>query len=173
MDNTLFSLLFGLNKQIPFLSEFMIFGSEYVIYLTLFLMFILAFRGNIKERKALLITIISLPIAVLLIKFIHIFIVEQRPFIQYSFIPLVSEKPDLSFPSRHATIIAVIAFSYLYYKSKWTALFLILMSWVGISRVFVGVHFPIDIIGGFSTGALSVFIVTLIKNALKRRLVIK
>lgn len=156
MDNTsLFFVIFGLNGISSSLDKLMIFGAEYLIYLTVILMFILTFKGGTKERKALLLAILTIPISILLIKVIHIFINEPRPFVNYHLSPLTDSAANASFPSRHTSIMSGIAFAYVYFKSKWTLLFLLLMLWVGVARIFVGVHFPVDIIGGSITGLIS------------------
>lgn len=136
----------------------MVFITNYVIYFSLLLSLFLGIRGGIKEKKALLILLPALLICILLIKFIHLFIHEPRPFITFNFTPLADNNPDLSFPSRHATIMAVVAFSYTYFKSKWAYLFLPLMVLVGLSRIFVGVHYPLDILGGFLVGVMAIVI---------------
>lgn len=171
MDNfSLFFLIFGLNTQNPFLNNVMIFGAEYLIYLAFILMFILAFKGGNKERKALLLALFCLPILIIIIKIIHLFFFEPRPFISYDISPLVSHKADASFPSRHASIISALAFAYIYFKSKWALLFLIMMIWVGLSRIYVGVHYPLDILGGFLVGIVSLIIAIQIKKLIKFRL---
>ena len=153
----LFFLIFNLSHKSALLDQFMIFSTTYLIYLSLLSIFVIAFKGKVKERKALILILFSLPLAIVLIKIIHIFINEPRPFVTFNFIPLTDNKPDLSFPSRHATIMAVIAFVLTFLKSKWAPLFLILMLLVGISRVYVGVHYPLDVLGGFIVGIFSVF----------------
>ncbi len=157
MDNlSLFLFVFGANSQSEFLDFVMIFGAEYVIYLTLILIFAVAFRGRVSERKALILALFSLPILVIIIKVIHLFFYESRPFINLNISPLIPHTDDASFPSRHTTIMSAIAFAYVYLKSKWSPLFLILLLWVGISRIYVGVHYPLDIIGGVLVGIISV-----------------
>lgn len=133
----------------------MIFATKDLIYLMIFLVFILSIKGKIKEKKALFLILLSLPIAVLIIKIIHIFYSEPRPFVFHQFPPLVSEKMDATFPSRHTTISSVIAFSFLYFKSKWAPLFLFAMLLIAFSRVYVGVHYPFDLLGGLVVSALS------------------
>lgn len=166
MDNvSLFLQIFGLNGHSQILDQLMIFGTKYLIYIMAMLVLILGFRGKIKERKALLLIIFGLPISILIIVVIHQFYFEPRPFVTFNFLPIVSEVANsASFPSRHTTIAAVIAFAYTYFKSKWASLFLFLMLWVGISRIFVGVHYPLDVIGGFLVSIISLFISIKIRN---------
>lgn len=171
MDNTaLFFLIFGLSNHSPLADSLMIFGARFIIYLAFLLMFILVFKGSNKERRASLLILVCLPIIIILIKLIHIFFFEPRPFISYNFIPLIQYGPDASFPSRHASIMGAIAFSYLYYRSKWSIIFLLLLFWVGISRIYVGVHYPIDILGGVIVGIISTVIAKLILNSLRAKL---
>lgn len=171
-NNTLFFLIFNLNGKSILLDKLMLFGADQLIYILIFVIFILSFKGGIKEKKAFLLILLGIPIAILLIKGVHIFFFENRPFVAYHFTPFVKEATDASFPSRHATISSVIAFSYTYFKSKWSLLFLFVMAWVGISRIYVGVHYPLDIIGGFSVGAISLVIALQIKKLLKTTLLI-
>lgn len=168
MDNVdLFFLIFNLRNQSVLLDNLMIFGARYLILVAFLLFFILAVKGSIKEKKAFLISILALPVATLIIMGIHLFIVEPRPFVTYHLTPLYTYNPDASFPSRHASFIAVLAFSYIYFKSKWALLFLIFMIWVGISRIYVGIHYPLDILGGFIVGIVSLVIALHLKKLIQ------
>ena len=159
MDNqTLFFSIYNLSHQSQILDRVMVFITDYVLSLTILLTFILAIKGKIAEKKALLLIILGIPISILLIQGIHLFISEPRPFVTYHFLPLANNHAGSSFPSRHATIMAVIAFALTFLKSKWASLFLVLMIVVGFSRIYVGVHYPLDILGGFITGIISLVI---------------
>ncbi|MDD5147644.1 MAG: phosphatase PAP2 family protein [Candidatus Daviesbacteria bacterium] len=147
-------------------------GAEPLIYIMIILTLLLGIKGKIEDKKAFLIIILTLPIAFLLIRIIHIFIFEPRPFVTFNFIPLVNETANVCFPSRHTTISAVIAFAFTYFKSKWSLVFLILMLWIGASRVYVGVHYPLDILGGFIVGIISLLIALQIKQFLKKSLLL-
>lgn len=168
MDNiSLFFLIFNLSQRWAILDTIMVFVTDYLVYLSILLIFFLGLRGKIKEKKAFLLILISMPIAVLLIKFIHFFINEPRPFVTFNFQPLADNNPDASFPSRHATIMAVIGFALTFLKSRWALLFLPLMIIVAISRIYVGVHYPLDVLGGFITGIISLTLALQIKKILK------
>lgn len=169
-NNSLFLFLFGLGNNSQALDSIMIFGAEYIIYVTFILIFILGLKGGVRERKSFLLALIAIPIVVLLIKIIHLFIVEPRPFVAHDLKPLIFHREDASFPSRHTSVMAALAFAYTFYKSKFTILFLILLLWVGISRIYVGVHYPLDIAGGVAVGIISTFIAWQIKKYLGKKL---
>lgn len=170
MNNTdLFFYIYNLNGQSWILDKLMLFATSPFIYIIFFIVILLGIKGGIKEKKALLLIVIALPIAVLLIKAIHLFFFEPRPFVTFSLPPLVSESPDsASFPSRHATIAAVFAFAYLFFKSKWWPIAVVTMLLIGISRIYVGVHYPLDVVGGFAIGGFSIFITSQIVKLLKK-----
>ena len=170
MDNFLFFLIFGLSNRHAFLDYLMVVGAEYVIYATLILIFLVALKGKIAEKKSLILFLFSLPVLILIIKIIHIFIFKDRPFVAGEIIPLVSLQADASFPSRHTAVMAAAAFSFAFFKSRWYSLFLCLAAWVGFSRVYVGVHYPLDILGGFIVGFSSVLISKRLILVLKTKL---
>lgn len=168
MDNTvLFFQIFNLNGRSQILDQLMIFGTTYLIYIVFLFVLIIGIKGGIKAKKAFLLIILGIPISILLIKGIHLFFYENRPFVTFNFLPIVAEQADASFPSRHATIISVIALSFTYFKSKWALLLLPIMFWIGLSRIFVGVHYPLDIIGGLITAGVALIIAIQIKKILK------
>lgn len=163
----MFFSIFNLNGRSFVLDQSMIFATVPLIYLTFLLVFVLAIKGGIREKKAFLLTVLALPLAVLLIKTIHLFFFEPRPFVSFNFVPIVMESANsASFPSRHATIAGVLAFAFIYSKSSWSLLFLPIAVWIGISRIYVGVHYPLDILGGFVVAITSLALAILTKKFL-------
>lgn len=66
-----------------------------------------------------------------------------------------------SFPSGHATnIFAAMVFLTIRYR-RFAPLFLFIATAVAYSRVYVGVHYPLDVIGGAALGTVMAFIFTL------------
>lgn len=165
MDNVaLFFLIFELKNKSPLLDSLMIFGAEYLIYAIFALIFILALKGGGKEKKALLLTILGLGIAFVLVKAIRLFFPTQRPFEVFNFTPLIDRLDYPSFPSAHTTIMSVVTFAYIYYRVKIATVLPFLLLWVGIARVYTGVHYPLDIVGGIVAGLISVHLAWQIKK---------
>ena len=82
-----------------------------------------------------------------------------RPFIEFSdVLPLVSET-GFAFPSGHATFFMALATSIYFLHKKAGYRFMIFALLIGIARIIVGVHFPVDILGGFALGALIAYLV--------------
>jgi undecaprenyl-diphosphatase len=169
MDNTaLFFLIFNLSHRYPWLDQLMIFGAVYLIYLCALIIFILGITGKPQEQKAAGLAILSYLIALGLMEIIHLLYFEPRPFITFHLKPLIDQVPNFSFPSGHATNMAIMAFSFAFYRSKWAWLFLVAMLWVGFARIYTGVHYPLDILGGILTGFTAVAIGWQIKRWLRK-----
>lgn len=167
MDNlSLFLLIFSMGQKSPMLDSLMIFASGPLLFLSYIFALLIAIKGGVAEKKAFLLGILSLPVTIILIKLIHVFYLTDRPFVLEDITPLITLDPNASFPSRHSALIFSLAFSFLLYKSKWSAVLVTLALWVAFSRIYVGVHFPTDILGGIIIGLLGILITRQIKKLL-------
>lgn len=157
-NQEIFLQIYSLGNRNTFFDQLMIFGAENLIWITAFLVIFLGVFGREKEHKALFLSISGAVISEILIFLIHLFIFEPRPFITLSINPLINIADSAGFPSVHTTLTAVPAFAYFFVKSKWTPLFMFFLIWVGLARIYVGVHYPFDILGGILVGLISIFL---------------
>lgn len=91
---------------------------------------------------------------------IRFFYIRPRPFESLDFEPLIAHQSGGSFPSGHAALFFALAFALFYFNKKWGWWFLALSLFMGLARVFAGVHYPSDILGGIAVAAVSVFLVS-------------
>lgn len=64
-----------------------------------------------------------------------------------------------AFPSSHASNISAFAVLFSYFYRKWTAGFILVAIIIGFSRIYVGVHYPIDVLSGYIVGSCSAFLI--------------
>lgn len=142
----------------PMLTKIMLFftflGKEPIILIS-FILVIYLIRKKYRHEAALFFSILVL--GFILSNLLKLIIARERPFIH----PLVIET-FYSFPSGHTmnafvfyTTLAFFAFRFTRKKLLsifLSSIFLIVIILVGISRIYLGVHYPTDIIAGFIGG---------------------
>ena len=147
-------------------------GGIFLIFLSLLFLFVK------KTRRYGTAMCIGLAIAFAFVNlYLKVVIARPRPYMDqssvfYQFWTMVGQhmESDKSFPSGHtnaafATMIPIFVLGNK--RWSWTALvFAILM---GVSRIYLCVHFPSDVIGGAITGTLGGLIGTLIANNLPEK----
>ncbi len=89
---------------------------------------------------------------------IRLFYHHERPYSFYNFVPLI-QASGWSFPSGHAAWFFAMATTIFYLNKKWGIWFYLFAFINGVARIYVGVHWPLDIIGGAVVGIASAMFV--------------
>lgn len=79
---------------------------------------------------------------------------RPRPFVTLSVQSLIAHDCDGSFPSKHAMSAFVIGMSVWYIRPALGLVVLTMAGITGLSRIMVGVHYPLDIVVGAMLGIL-------------------
>ena len=144
--------------RFPLLDTIMVFithlGDKGVIWIGLTTILII-YR---KTRTLGLVMLLSIIIDLILCNgLLKPLIARPRPFVFNPHINLLIAKPnDYSFPSGHTAIsFAVAGICYLLIQKRLFTSTLILALLMGISRMYLYVHYPSDILGGMLVGCLS------------------
>lgn len=154
-DSYLFKLI-NIKLNVPQLDSFFalvsVYGREYFWIPVVALMWVL---GKKNEKRAALILIIVFIIIIVVGTLLKDGYYRARPPLSISnAIVLIALDSDSSFPSGHAMIVmggAVVALALL--KKRYSLPLLAEALVVSYSRVFVGVHYPIDVLAGALLGA--------------------
>ena len=173
MNYWLFSLINDMANQSIVLDALMIVISKVVPYIYIFILAGLYMQGfrtrNFKLRGESFATGVLFVICLFGSFTLGSMFYENRPFVDHTVVLIVNHAADASFPSDHAVGTMALACGILYYRwnlGTWMVYGSIL---VGISRVFVGNHYPGDILGAF----ILVWILTALYNKLLRRGVVR
>ena len=130
--------------------HFAIFIANDLLYCMILLFAWFWLRGNYDTKKQILKAFIFTSIAILISQCISHVYYHPRPFVMEVGRTLIYHAPNGSFPSDHMLIFSSIAFSYLFSAQRKLGISLLVMAWlVAWSRVYLGVHFPLDMLGAF------------------------
>ncbi len=78
-----------------------------------------------------------------------------RPYLAHAVTTLITHSPDTSLPSDHTTLAFAVAVGLWPVNRRASAALLIFGSLVAFARVFVGAHYPGDVLGGAMLGAVT------------------
>ncbi|MBB5073613.1 undecaprenyl-diphosphatase [Bartonella callosciuri] len=149
IDSALFEMFAGNHQSWSGLILFSIFCAKFLIYIIPLHLCALWFCGENLERRVALSICVSICIALFIGYLISLIYFHPRPFVMEGTTPLIKHRPTASFPSNHALTIASYTANLYFYRYKVSfklaAIFLCLICW---ARVFVGVHYPFDILAG-------------------------
>ena len=126
-----------------------------------------------KTRKLGLLTLVSMLIGFLITNVcLKDLVARPRPYTQIPDLTILVKKPhDWSFPSGHTT--ASFAFAFAFYfglsRKKYSIPVFVLAALIAFSRLYVGVHYPTDVLGGLLIGTLSAVLVWNIYNRREKK----
>ena len=146
--------------------------AKYLVYLVPLWMAVCWLWGASRYRSTLVFAGVSAVFALFISKIIGFLWYMPRPFVIGIGHTYLAHAPDSSFPSDHETFIWAVALCILLQaglRGMGIILTIIAIS-VGWARVFLGVHFPFDILGGMLVATISVLLVSSIKPWINSRI---
>jgi len=162
-DYLFFQIINNLAGKNPIWDKIGIFFAEYLPYLiaagvAAFVIYWIVKNKNWKVLwQALAALFLSRVVMTEIIRWIYH---RPRPFIMHPVNLLLGHEASGSFPSGHATFLFAIASIVYFYNKKWGWLFLIFSFLAGAARVFVGVHYPLDVLAGAVIGIFSGWLIS-------------
>ncbi|MDR4947151.1 undecaprenyl-diphosphatase [Neobacillus cucumis] len=131
----------------PLLDGLMVFFTQFAFPIFALVLLLMWFLGKEKEKYTVVYAAITAVIGLVINSVLgHIFY-ENRPFVTHHVHLLVQHAKDSSFPSDHATGTFSIALAILWRKHRKIGMGMLLFAiCTGISRVYVGNHYPFDVL---------------------------
>lgn len=148
-----------------YINLFFSLSAQYLIFLyLLFIIFIWFYKKQINKKldnkRIFILSVLSSILSLIINKVLGYIYYEKRPFVSLKHVNLLFKyTPNNSFPSDHMAVVSSIAVMIYIYNKKLGIFLLVISLLIGFSRVFSGVHFPIDIIVGFLSALISALIV--------------
>ena len=147
---TLFDKINGLAADHLVLNNFMIVVAKYGVFIIPVILVFLLIR---KDYKNFLFVGLSIALALLVGYITKDLFYHPRPFAMGMGYDLVRDDNSSSFPSNHTVAMFALATALLLINKRLVgAISLVVAILVGISRVYIGVHFPLDVLGGIVYG---------------------
>ena len=135
-------------QQHPLLKRILIMTTQYFPIITFIVYPCFLLYLFIHKDSYLLMAVIKPLLALITVSLIRKLINRSRPFEKYHYEPLVPHEKGQSFPSKHTLSSMVIAFT-VYPVCPSLGIFLLIIGLIlSLSRIFVGIHFISDILGG-------------------------
>lgn len=171
MDLLLFRLINNLAGQWRPADEFFrFFANDYIVPSAIVALLVIGwFRGGIHWRRVVVHALVALLLANGLVKLSNYLWFRPRPFTFHEVNLLFYYPSDSSFPSNSAAAMWSIAWA-IWERQRGSRLglaALLLAALMGFSRVWIGVHYPLDIVGGAASGILAAYLVERYRQRLR------
>lgn len=171
MNDSIFFFFYNLAHQSDFFDIVIVFFAVYFPYVVIGLagIFLLmhhevfkaesTYQVFLQKKKEILKAFITGVFAWILAYGLKILFHISRPFDAFTEVRALIPESGYAFPSGHATFYMALAFSLFLVHKKAGYIFISFAVLIGLARIMAGVHFPIDILGGFILGALVAYFV--------------
>ena len=139
-----------------------IFLASYLNYFLILIAIFLLIKEKNRRQRIYFFCLAALSVILargIITEIIRLFYYRPRPFLVLQIQPLVNHDITASFPSGHATAYFALALAIFYFNRKWGWRCLILALLIGLARIFVGFHWPLDILTGALIGLGSAFLI--------------
>ncbi|RPE42738.1 undecaprenyl-diphosphatase [Streptomyces sp. Ag109_O5-1] len=166
----------GLAKDAPhWFDRCMEFVGEYGLLVAMVLLVVWCWwsvrrRGD-EDAPATIAALVWAPLAAAIAVLVNVpirgFVERPRPFLTHQGLDvLISGKTDYSFVSDHATITMALGVGLFVANRRFGAAGIGLALLEGFCRVYMGVHYPTDVVGGFALGTAVVLLLSPLATAL-------
>ena len=120
-----------------------------------------------RNQKTVFVACSALAIASLTVFIINDFFFRPRPFVGHETALLFYKPTDSSFPANPVAVVFAIAASVWWADRKVGTLLYVMASVFAFSRVYAGVHYPLDLISGAAIGIVVAYLISKLRILLE------
>ncbi|WP_413302402.1 undecaprenyl-diphosphatase [Bacillus sp. 1P10SD] len=152
MNYQIFQAINQLAGHHPFIDKVMILTTQYALIVYAIVLLLMWFFGKEPHKYSVVYASVTGGLG-LIINFVigHIYY-EPRPFVTHKVHLLIQHAKDASFPSDHTTGAFSLALAILLRHPKIGLSMMLFAIVTGISRIYVGHHYPFDVLGSIFVG---------------------
>jgi undecaprenyl-diphosphatase len=158
MDYKKFKSIHQLSGHFSPIDFLMILISNKIRYVFILVLIFMYFRNHAYKKVSFNATI-SAGITLIINTLIKFFYFKPRPFMKRKIGILIPSKMDSSFPSKHTLLVFAISTSIFLYNRALGSIMWILSVLTGFSRIWIGHHYPSDIVGSAFIATITSIIV--------------
>lgn len=172
LNNQIFLYFYNLSHQSLFFDKLIVFTAHTFPFIVILLAGIfLLFHHDVlpsknpflvfkKKWQEIILVFFTGIFAWSMAQILKILFQNQRPLLNLDNIIPLLEKSSFSFPSGHATFFMALATAIFLEHKKMGYTFCFFALLIGLARIIAGVHFPVDILAGYSLGIIIAFLVS-------------
>ena len=154
MNSKVFKLINQFSGRCSPMDFLMILISNKIRYVFIFVLIFMWFRND-SYKKVFCNGVLSAGITLFIHSLIKLFYFKPRPFVKRRVGILIPSKMDSTFPSKHTLLVFAISTSIFLYDRVLGSIMWVLSMLTGFSRIWVGHHYPSDIIGSAFIATMS------------------
>lgn len=154
-----FRMINNLGKEYDFLNPPFILIAEYTIYFLILALVLYWFTGRGQNRMMVICSVFTLLFAEILGRAAGLLHSNNQPFAELDHVnKLIEKSVDNSFPSDHTMLFFSLCVTFWLFRRGWSFLWVLLAVIVGLSRIWVGVHYPGDVLVGAVCSIISALV---------------
>ncbi|OGI71070.1 hypothetical protein A3B84_02930 [Candidatus Nomurabacteria bacterium RIFCSPHIGHO2_02_FULL_35_13] len=164
MNDNIFFFFYNLAHQSVFFDKAVVFIADIFPYIVVIIagIFLLFYhevlraenllKAFLQKWKEIILVFFSGALAWFLAYVLKFLFHTPRPFDLFPKVVSLFSETGYAFPSGHATFFMALAVALFFSHKKVGYIFIFFAFLIGIARIIAGIHFPVDILGGFILG---------------------
>lgn len=166
-----FRLINGWAGHNVWLDRFMIFAADKMGYLLIVFVLVLFWKKDYFKKLIFVSWGSAIVVRFVFVGLMRYLVYSPRPFLVLENVnQLMNHEFESSFPSGHATFYFALATGVYLYNKKSGWVYFALAGLLGFARIFVSVHWPLDILSGAGLGIATAVLVNYLVNYSRTRL---